>query len=146
VSAAETFALGELLGRLLRSGDVVALVGPLGVGKTVLAKGIGRGLDVHEEVLSPSFNIVLEYSGRLPYRHVDFYRLKDAGEAFDIGIEESIEGEGVTVIEWADRIMGVLPAERLRVDMAFGEGDERGISLEPRGRHFQNIVRSVTKK
>jgi tRNA threonylcarbamoyladenosine biosynthesis protein TsaE len=138
--------LGERLGRLLRAGDVIALVGPLGVGKTVLAKGIGRGLLVREEVLSPSFNIVLEYAGRLPYRHIDFYRLKDAGEAFDIGIEEYVEWEGVTVIEWADRIASMLPSEHLRVDMAFRAGDERGILLRPRGRHFNNIMRSITKK
>lgn len=145
-SAGETFELGRVLGSLLDSGDVVGLSGPLGAGKTVLAKGIGKGLGVKEEVLSPSFNIVLEYSGRVIFRHVDFYRLRSEREAGDMGMEEYIGQDSVTVIEWAEKFPAVLPAEHLKVDISFLREDERKISFKPHGRRFEKIVIDLIRR
>lgn len=142
----ETFELGRVLGTLLDSGDVVGLFGPLGVGKTVLAKGIGRGLGVREEVLSPSFNIVLEYVGRVLFRHVDFYRLRSDKEASDMGMEEYIGGDAVTVIEWAEKLPTVLPSEHLKVNISFLREDERKISFKPHGRRFEKIVIDLIRR
>lgn len=142
----ETFELGRVLGTLLDSGDVVGLSGPLGAGKTVLAKGIGRGLGVREEVLSPSFNIVLEYVGRVLFRHVDFYRLRSDKEASDMGMEEYIGGDAVTVIEWADKLPTVLPPEHLKVNISFLREDERKISFKPYGRRFEKIVIDLIRR
>ena len=145
-SAGETFEFGKRLGETLGEGDLLALSGPLGAGKTVIAKGIGRGLDVEEEILSPSFNIVLVYKGRLTYRHVDFYRLKAGREAADIGMEEYLEGDGVTVVEWADRFPEWLPEERLSIDISFLKGDERRVELKPAGRRFKKLVENIMRR
>ena len=136
----ETFALGAQLGRLARPGTVVALIGDLGAGKTVFARGVGEGLEVQTRVASPTFIIVQTHEGgRLPYWHADFYRLAQADDLEQLGLDEVIEGPGVTVIEWADRFVDALPADRLEVHIE-GEGDDRRISLRatgPRHRHLE---------
>ncbi len=110
-SATETFALGETLGRAARPGDVFALEGDLGAGKTVMAQGLARGLGVEEPVNSPTFTILQVYdTGRLPLYHFDVYRIEDVDEMEEIGWEDCVYGDGVTVIEWADRIRDILPA------------------------------------
>lgn len=118
----ETRDLGEALGRLLRPGDVIVLAGDLGAGKTALAQGIGRGLGVAETVVSPSFVIVREYEGRIPLVHVDVYRLDFVQELHDLGFEEVLDDERVTLIEWGDRVSGLLPDERFEVSMSVGVG------------------------
>ena len=119
----ESFALG--LSEALRPGDVIALVGDLGSGKTTLTKYIAKGLGVTEVVTSPTFTIVNEYtSGRLPLYHFDAYRLRDEEDAFDIGMEEYFDKGGVCIIEWADLIEGILPDD---VKCILAEyGDEEG--------------------
>jgi len=104
----ETLALGRRLGRLLGAGDVVALSGPLGSGKTTLTKGLAEGLDVEEPrwVTSPTFVLIHEYPGRVPVYHVDAYRLAGASDAEALGVDELFFGDGVTIVEWADRIGG----------------------------------------
>ena len=126
-SARDTFRLGERLGRLLGPGDVVALSGDLGAGKTQLARGICRGAGVPDaEVASPTFAIVATYRGRLPVNHADLYRIGDEDELAATGFEELVGREGASVVEWADRFPGALPVERLEVRI---EPDPAGPSL-----------------
>jgi tRNA threonylcarbamoyladenosine biosynthesis protein TsaE len=123
--AAETEAVGEVLGAQLRRGDLVVLTGDLGSGKTTFTKGIARGLGVTERVTSPTFTIVQEYDGRVPVAHVDVYRLERIQELHDFGFEELLEGR-VTVVEWGEAIALVLPRDRIDVCIAMDEprGDD----------------------
>lgn len=108
--AAATVAAGEALACALRAGDVVALTGGLGAGKTHFTKGLVRGLGGTEEVTSPTFTLVHEYrSGRLPVYHFDFYRMETANEVIGIGWDEYLEAGGICVVEWADRFPALLP-------------------------------------
>jgi tRNA threonylcarbamoyladenosine biosynthesis protein TsaE len=116
-SAAVTRRIGRRLGRVARAGTCLALVGPLGAGKTQLAKGVARGLGVRSVVNSPTFIIINEHAGRLPLFHVDAYRLTDADEARQAGVFDERQAEGVTVIEWADRLDGSLPTDVLRIEL-----------------------------
>jgi len=110
--AAATIAAGESLAAEVRAGDVIALTGGLGAGKTHFTKGLVRGLGGGEEVTSPTFTLVHEYrSGRLPVFHFDFYRMEKAGEVTDIGWDEYLDAGGVCVVEWADRFPALLPDE-----------------------------------
>jgi tRNA threonylcarbamoyladenosine biosynthesis protein TsaE len=129
-SVEETRALGEELGRaVLRAGDVVVLSGELGSGKTALAQGVGRGLEVEGPVVSPTFVLVREYEGRVPLTHVDFYRLDRVEELYHLGLEESYE-DSVTLIEWGEAAGTALPAERLEIRLTTGaDPDERIIEL-----------------
>ena len=130
----ETFAMGEKLALLLEKGSVVALNGPLGAGKTCFAKGIASGLGVKDEVTSPSYTIISEYEGILrgktiPVFHIDLYRL-DGNDDFDaIGGGEIIYGDGISVIEWADRISGFIPMGAINVDIEIKAGSERLIRI-----------------
>jgi tRNA threonylcarbamoyladenosine biosynthesis protein TsaE len=118
-SARATRALGERLGRLLRPGDVVALEGDLGAGKTELVRGACAGARVPaRDVSSPSFAIVATYRGRLPVHHADLYRIGDEDELYGTGFGDLVGGEGALLVEWADRIPGALPAERLTIRLA----------------------------
>ena len=119
---ATTRAVGARLGSAAEAGDVIALVGPLGAGKTELARGIARGLEVEEPVSSPSFILVAEHAGRLPLFHVDCYRLAGAEDALAAGILDDRAAEGVTVIEWAERLGAALPPGRLEI-VIDGAGD-----------------------
>ncbi len=129
-SVEETRALGEQLGRdVLVPGDVVVLSGDLGAGKTALAQGVGRGLEVEGPVVSPTFTLVREYKGRHPLCHVDLYRLEWVQELHDLGIEEHLD-DSVTLIEWGEMASSALPADRLEVRLTPGVGaDERIIEL-----------------
>lgn len=120
----ETTALGEAFAAVLRPGDVVALYGALGTGKTRFVKGICRRLGVAEHVTSPTFTILNEYRGSaLTVYHFDFYRLKELRELREIGFEEYLFGDGVCLLEWAEQVQPLLPARRYDVRLAFG-GDE----------------------
>jgi tRNA threonylcarbamoyladenosine biosynthesis protein TsaE len=117
-SAAETAALGARLGRALRPGDLVALVGDLGAGKTQFVRGACRGARVPAgEVSSPSFAIVATYGGRIPIHHADLYRIGDVDELYATGFFDLVGGAGATLVEWADRVPGALPEERLTVTL-----------------------------
>lgn len=133
-STSETLALAGAVARLLQPGDVVSLVGDLGTGKTVFARGVARALGVTEAVVSPSFTIVREYDGRVPLVHVDVYRVGTIQELYDLGFEEVIRDDGVTLIEWGDVVDPVLPRERLDVRLTTGgAADERIVELEGHG-------------
>lgn len=126
---AATRDLAARLAAVARPGDVVSLIGDLGAGKTVFAKGFGAGLGVAGTINSPSFILMAEYEGRLPLFHLDLYRLADAAEALAGGLLDERQGEGVTLVEWAERLEDVLPGARLDV-LIDGTGDEpRTITL-----------------
>jgi tRNA threonylcarbamoyladenosine biosynthesis protein TsaE len=122
-SPAETAAVGERLGRTLGPADVVALTGALGAGKTCFIQGLARGLDVRTHPTSPTFVLVNEYRGRLPVHHVDAYRTETLTELLDFGLIEMFDGEGVTLVEWADKLEPLLPPRTVRVHLE-GVGDE----------------------
>jgi tRNA threonylcarbamoyladenosine biosynthesis protein TsaE len=122
-SAEETAAAGERLAQSLRPGDVVALTGELGAGKTCFTQGLARGLGVTGRAVSPTFVLVNEYRGRLPVHHVDAYRTESMTELLDLGLDELIAGDGVTVIEWADKLLPLLPPDTIHVHIE-GVGDE----------------------
>ncbi|MBI2217891.1 MAG: tRNA (adenosine(37)-N6)-threonylcarbamoyltransferase complex ATPase subunit type 1 TsaE [Candidatus Rokubacteria bacterium] len=129
-SAEETEAAGERLGRTLDAGSVVALTGELGAGKTRFVQGLVRGLGVPTHATSPTFVLVSEYRGRVPVHHVDLYRIDSVAEAQDLGLEELFAGDGVTVVEWADKAAPLLPPDAVRVHID-GVGDEpRRITIE----------------
>jgi tRNA threonylcarbamoyladenosine biosynthesis protein TsaE len=118
----DTRALGMRIADALEPGDVVALIGDLGTGKTALTKYIARGLGITEEINSPTFTIVKEYkSGRIPLYHFDVYRLGSGDELLDIGAEEMLDGDGACVIEWADIVADVLPEDSLAIRLEYGE-------------------------
>ena len=120
----DTRALGLEIADALEPGDVVALIGDLGTGKTALTKYIAEGLGVAEEINSPTFTIVKEYrSGRLPLYHFDVYRLGSGEELLDIGAEEMLDGDGACVIEWADIVADVLPEDALAIQLEYGENE-----------------------
>jgi len=129
-SPAETQALGERLGARLAPGAVVACTGLLGAGKTCFLQGLARGLGVASDVTSPTFVLINQYRGRLPLYHLDAYRTGSLTELVDLGLEEMLDGDGVTVIEWADKLLPLLPARTIRVHLS-GLGDEpREIVIE----------------
>lgn len=115
-SPEETFELGRKIGRQASPGDVYALTGDLGVGKTVFTKGLAEGLGITEPVTSPTFTIVQSYEGgRLPFHHFDVYRIEDIDEMDEIGYEDCFYGDGVTLVEWADVIAELLPENTIRI-------------------------------
>jgi tRNA threonylcarbamoyladenosine biosynthesis protein TsaE len=127
---AETQAIGERLGARLTPGAVVACTGELGAGKTCFLQGLARGLGVTGGVTSPTFVLVNQYRGRLPIYHLDAYRTDSLTELVDLGLEEMLHGDGVTVIEWADKIRPLLPARTIHVHLQ-GLGDEpREITID----------------
>lgn len=133
-SAEETFALGKKIGENARSGEVYTLVGDLGVGKTVFTQGLAKGLEITEPISSPTFTIVQVYEeGRLPFYHFDVYRIGDVEEMDEIGFEDYIYGEGVSLIEWSNLIEEILPAKKVEItiekDLAQGF-DYRRITID----------------
>jgi len=130
-SPQETYAFGKNLGETLFSGDVVALSGELGTGKTCLAQGIARGLGVPEEykITSPTFTIINEYPGRLILYHLDVYRLSGVRDLDEIGYEDCFNDKGVVVVEWAEKIRDALPKETLFILLTYIDENIRKIML-----------------
>ncbi len=132
-SPEETFALGEELGKNAKEKDVYTLIGDLGVGKTVLTQGIGKGLGILEPINSPTFTIVQVYEeGRIPFYHFDVYRIGDVEEMYEVGYEEYVYGDGLTMIEWANLIEEILPTRRkeIRIEKNLEKGfDYRKITI-----------------
>lgn len=132
--APATLALGRRIGGLLRPGDCVALHGPLGAGKTTFVKGVAEALGVppEEPVVSPTFVVVREYAGRLRLYHIDAYRLGSAEELIAAGLDEMLsDAGGVTLIEWADRVASVLPAEAWHVTLRHVDAARREAEVQP---------------
>lgn len=133
-SAEETRALGFRLAAQLRPGDALMLQGPMGAGKSELARGVARGLGVTGYLPSPSFPIMQAYrSGRLPLYHYDWYRLQSAEELYEIGLDEFLYGDGVALVEWPDQLPEAVPEKHLRVRIVGNGEDARQITLESAG-------------
>ena len=126
----ETEALGERLAKCLHAGDVVALYGDLGAGKTAFVRGMARGLDIRESVTSPTFTIVNEDPGDPALFHFDMYRLKNAEELYGIGWEDYLDRNGICVTEWSERIEEALPEDAVRVTISRLNDTERSVSIE----------------
>jgi tRNA threonylcarbamoyladenosine biosynthesis protein TsaE len=128
-SPEETVKLGEKLARFLKGGTVIALKGTLGAGKTCLARGIALGLGVTETVTSPTYTIIREYEGLLPFYHIDAYRLSGDGEFESLGAEDLLYGEGVAVIEWSERVPLSIPPDAWTIEMSLLEDGGRKIRI-----------------
>ena len=143
-SPVETSRVGAALGRHAEPGDVFLLCGELGAGKTCLTQGIASGLGITEEhVGSPTFILVSIHQGRLPLYHIDIYRLDHVEEVLDLGLDEYLDGGGVSVVEWADKALGVLPTSCLMVTLTLDSDTERLIRLEPRGERYDRLVQQA---
>ena len=132
--------VGARLAGLLEPGDVVLLSGNLGAGKTVFAQGVAAGLGIDEPVTSPTFTLIHEYQGRLPLYHVDLYRIAGEIEAGDLGLEDYLYGEGVTLIEWPERAAGLVPPARLLVALRPVAETKRAIRFEPSGERYVRLL------
>ena len=139
-SAEQTRKIGMKLGKLAASGDVIFLVGSLGAGKTCLTQGIARGLGIHEYTASPSFVLVREYQGKLPLYHIDLYRLDRIEEVTQLGLDDYLYGNGVCVVEWADKGLSVLPGEHLLIEIQFISSTKRKLILVPRGARYDEML------
>ncbi len=118
-SEPDTARFGDRLGRILDRGITVALIGGLGAGKTQMIKAVVGGLEADEEIVnSPTFVLIQQYQGRLPVYHCDVYRLSDSDEFLALGIDEIFESDGVCLIEWADRVLDILPKDHLRIEIS----------------------------
>ena len=142
-NAAETRALAARLGALLHAGDTLCLVGDLGAGKTTFTQGLalGLGLPPEEPVNSPTFTLVSEHlGGRVPLYHFDVYRLPDSAGLYDLAFDEYLSGDGVVVIEWADKITDALPADRLDIALTADGPETRQIMLTARGTRAEQVL------
>jgi tRNA threonylcarbamoyladenosine biosynthesis protein TsaE len=140
---AATTAFGRRLGQLLFPGSVVALIGPLGAGKTHLVRAIAEGLDIADSraVTSPTFVLIQEYAARLPIYHFDAYRLLGEREFFDLGAHEYFAGNGVSLVEWADRVPGSLPTEHIRIELTVTGESSRQARITAHGERYEELVR-----
>ncbi|WP_102336378.1 tRNA (adenosine(37)-N6)-threonylcarbamoyltransferase complex ATPase subunit type 1 TsaE [Salimicrobium jeotgali] len=139
-----TGGLAAFLAGKLQPGDVLTLEGDLGAGKTTFTKALGAALGVTKTINSPTFTIIKEYAGDLPFYHMDAYRLEDTEE--DLGFEEYFFGSGVTVVEWASYIEDFLPEERLDIRVSYEGEDARSFFFTPRSSHFETICEEITNE
>ncbi len=140
-SAAQTQRFGARLGELARAGDLYCLEGELGSGKTCFTQGLGHGLGISTAIRSPTFILANEHiGGRLPLFHLDVYRARGAAEAIGIGLDDYLSGDGVCVIEWAEKIREALPAERLWISFRHLGETKRGILIEARGARYEELL------
>jgi len=140
----ETEDFGIKLGRLLEPGDIVCLNGELGAGKTTMTKSIGIGLGVEEYITSPTFTLINQYRGRMPVYHFDVYRLENVEELYDLGFDEYFFGNGVCIIEWAEKIERMLPEDRLVIDIKNGKNiDERTLHISGHGPRYEELIKEL---
>ncbi len=139
----QTKIIGREIGKIAFQGCVIALCGELGSGKTVFVKGLAEGLEVDSFVTSPTFVLINEYSGRFPLYHIDVYRLESEEDMYELGYEEYFYGNGVTAIEWAQKISSLLPQEYLHIEFEYLGETERQISLVGYGENYARIIKKV---
>lgn len=137
----DTLEFAKRLAQKLQPGDVIALEGDLGAGKTTFTKGLAEGLEISRTVNSPTFTIIKEYQGRLPLYHMDVYRVEDSYE--DLGFDEYFEGNGVTVVEWAHLIKEQLPEDLLTIYLFHEDEYSRKIVLEPHGTRYKELCKEI---
>lgn len=145
LSSEETLELGKRLGKMLNPGDIVCLEGELGAGKTLLTKGIAAGMGIERPITSPTFTLINQYPGKVPLYHFDVYRLEGSEELYEVGGEELLYGDGVSVIEWASRVEDILPRERLwiRISHVPGREFQRLIEITAVGERYQKVLKGV---
>jgi tRNA threonylcarbamoyladenosine biosynthesis protein TsaE len=141
-SPEETKALGQKIGQQLKPGDVIALTGELGSGKTALVQGLAAGLDVPADyyITSPTFTLINEYPGRHPFYHVDLYRIESRADMDEIGLFEIIQGQGITAIEWADRLQEHIPADNLDIHLEIIDDQTRKFFINIYGLEAINLI------
>jgi tRNA threonylcarbamoyladenosine biosynthesis protein TsaE len=141
----DTVALGKRLGSLLRPGDFVALFGDLGSGKTRFSQGValGVGVDPKTHVTSPTYTIMNEYQGSFPLYHFDLYRLAGDADIVELGFEDYFYGRGISLVEWAERLVGELPDEHLKVSFNYEADAVRRIEFEANGERYREILQEL---
>ena len=137
---AETHRFGMNIGRLVIPSDILLLVGELGAGKTCLTRGIARGLGIEDYIPSPSFVLIRQFCGRLPLYHVDLYRLDLPPEIADLGLDDYLYGDGVCVIEWAEKGLSLMPAEYMLIKIGYIGDTERNLKLEAYGSRYIEML------
>jgi tRNA threonylcarbamoyladenosine biosynthesis protein TsaE len=143
-SAQKTLGIGKFISGKLKKGDIVCLYGDLGSGKTVLTKGISSGLGVDKDtVASPTFVILRQYKGKLPVYHFDLYRLNSPGDILDLGYEEYFFDEGISVIEWADKLGRLLPREFLRIQLLVAGKNKRKLKISAQGLRYKKLLEDI---
>jgi tRNA threonylcarbamoyladenosine biosynthesis protein TsaE len=145
-SPEETLALGEILGKLAQAGDVILLQGKLGAGKTCLTQGIARGLHITDYVMSPTFVLVRELQGRLPLYHMDLYRLDNLVEIDDLGLDEYLYGNGLSVVEWADKAVSLLPPDHLLIKIEYTTANGRRLELLPYSDRYHKLLTEIKNR
>ncbi len=146
-SPEETMALGKAIGEYLGPGQVIALFGSLGSGKTTLVKGIALGMGVDPKVVrSASFLLMQEYRGRLPIYHFDAYRMESAADMFQLGCDECFWGEGVSIVEWADRVEESLPDEYIKISCFIEDPTSRRIEVSCVGEKHRGVLKNLLAK
>ncbi len=143
-SPEQTQSIGTRIGELALPGDIFLLTGNLGAGKTCLTQGIACGLDIHEYALSPSFVIVRELYGKMPLYHIDLYRLDNITEIADLGLDEYLYGNGICVIEWAEKGLSELPTEHLRIQIDYLAETDRCLRFTPNGPRYSEMLNQLT--
>ena len=145
-SEKDTLRFGHLLGRAAAAGDILLLTGDLGAGKTVIARGIASGCGAEEYVTSPTYTLMNRYSGRLTVYHFDLYRLAQPEDLYDLDYEEYFYGDGITIVEWPERMGYLYPEEGLEINVRIAEdGNTRIIEIENGARDFEKY-REVLKE
>lgn len=139
----DTEKIGKIISRCLEKGTVLCLDGDLGAGKTAITQFIAREFGVKEYITSPTFNIIKEYEGRLPFYHMDVYRIESEDDMYDLGYDEYIYSEGVTVIEWSEKIRGILPEERIDVKIDRIDDNKRIMTIEGKGVVYDKITEEL---
>lgn len=129
-SSEETINLGIKIGELLEPGDVIAMSGTLGAGKTTITKGIAQSLNINENITSPTFCLISEYDGKLPLYHMDVYRLEGSEDFINLGVEEMLYGNGVCIIEWSEKVKSELPKKSIKLNIEPLENGKRKITIE----------------
>jgi tRNA threonylcarbamoyladenosine biosynthesis protein TsaE len=144
-SVSDTLKIGRAIAKNLEKGDIICLFGQLGSGKTVLTKGIASGLGIRRDAItSPSFILMRQYSkAKLPFYHFDFYRLNTLKNILTLGYEEYFYGNGVTVIEWADRLKYLLPPEFLKIALFIKNNKQRLLEFRAFGRHYKEVLGKI---
>ena len=139
----ETKNLGWLLGRNAAPGDVVLLIGELGAGKTTFTQGVAEGMEVNEPVRSPTFVLVLQYQGRLLLNHIDLYRVGGLAEVLDMGLDEYLLSDGISIIEWANRASDAFPGPRLEITFEHVDVNERLLNFQGYGVRHCDLLRAI---
>jgi tRNA threonylcarbamoyladenosine biosynthesis protein TsaE len=144
-SPEETQEFGKHCGELAQPGDIFLLIGDLGAGKTCLTQGIAFGLGIKEYALSPTFVIMRQLRGRLSLYHVDLYRLDRLEETEDLGLDDYFYGDGISVVEWAEKALALMPPEYLLIEIEYLADNQRRLRFKPKGQRYENLVQELAK-